>query len=139
MDTFNQNKTLKLVQKPNVIPTQICVPVDCSRINRSIYYRPPHQTYRNGWKIRLSATFYKSYDCKTLTSSQNFLRITPVHASWYLCSTDPIHVTIASRKTEQSVCEIFNPCHRQIILLFSSSTFIHKNQRQSSLFTSMYG
>ena len=29
----NQNEILKLVQKPNVIPTQICVPVNCSSIN----------------------------------------------------------------------------------------------------------
>ena len=45
MVTSTPNKTLKLVPKSNVILTWISVPVDCSRIDRLIYYPPVLQIY----------------------------------------------------------------------------------------------
>ena len=43
----NQYMDTKLNRLRHIISTHICVPVDCSRINRSIYYPPVLQIYRD--------------------------------------------------------------------------------------------
>ena len=120
MDTSTSNITLKLIQKPNMIPTQICVPVDCSRINRSIYYPPVLQIYR-------VSTQLTSDDCKNSTNSYNFFQITLVRASLSCRLMDPIFVVIASLQPEKWVCKIFHFMPWWFSLLF----FIHSHTKNT--------
>ena len=96
----------KLNRLRHMISTQICVLVDCSRINRSIYYPSVLQIYRDSTQLT-------SHDCKN----------EPIHTISYklhqdmpcsnLFSTDSIRVIIALLVAQLSFFDFSNLCHGQ--------------------------
>ena len=81
-----------------MISTQISLPFDWFRTDRSIKYPSLLYTYRTGQKIRLSVH---------RTTVKNEPILTLVHALAYRGSTDPICVIIALLDAELSLSQLF--------------------------------
>ena len=121
MGTSKQNKALKLVQKPNVIPTQICVPVDCSSINRSIYYPPILQIYHDSTQLtsydyknepihKISHELHQYMPCGILVLLTQFVLLL-------------LHVRLSKALRD------FPTCHCQILFFRLSAVFFIYTQR----------
>ena len=56
----------------------------------------------------------------------SYALIKPIHAAYYYCSTDSVHVTIIINWFSVAWamgCQDFHPCHYQILLFFRQSLF----------------
>ena len=133
--SYSETKFDKLnrLLRHNMIPTQMSLPFDCFVIDQ--LFRIQATTYWNGWKFPLQYIV------------QLMVKLKPIHKISYKlqpympCSivvlrksfTNPIHGIIAPLDAKLGLSNSSNWCHSQYYFL--STTFIHKNQHQSSHFT----